>query len=198
MFRGKPQIRAGLAKISFEPHDLKGVDIDPSAPFELNWVHVPAHTVLADTAFLVLLLAEINLPGKGPMSAAQALALHVKIGNQPGMKDQHDRRKTSAGHLVGKHVVTRTAITVFLHVKKFTKLVFYLADGRQIIKREILKTISIAGAIDVLVMQDFCRGIAIDQRRQIRHPYRGLSQDIVERARDAWFHRRNSIVNIGR
>src|SRR6201987_1025406 len=96
VFGLKAKIGPRFAKICFEANNLKSARIDPGATLQGHWVDVAAHTVLPDAAFLVFPLAEANLPRESGTNAAQTLAGHVKIGNDPRMENQDDRGESRA------------------------------------------------------------------------------------------------------
>src|SRR5580704_7892123 len=109
-----------LAQVCLQPHDLKGVDINPGASFEGDRKHMAAHPVAADTAFFVFPLLEMHLPRKVAVRPAQTFALHVKVRAKKWMKNQNDGGQAHAGHLVWKHFRASAAVAILLDINRFT------------------------------------------------------------------------------
>src|SRR5580658_3359187 len=112
-----------LAQVCLQPHDLKGISINPGASFERNRKHMPAHPVAPDTAFFVFPLLEIHLPREVAVRPAQAFTLHVKVREKKWMKNQNDGGQAHAGHLVWKHFRASAAVAILLNVNRLTVFV---------------------------------------------------------------------------
>jgi len=75
-----------------------------------------ADAITPDAAFLVLPLPEINLPGEAALRPAQTFTLHLKIGDQQGMKNENNGGQADTAMVVRKHFRAGTAIAILLDV----------------------------------------------------------------------------------
>src|ERR1700674_2070439 len=105
-----------LAQIGLQPQDLERVGVDPGTPFKRNRINMATDAIMANAAFLVFPLPEINLPGEAAVRAAQAFTLHLKIGDKKRMKNKNNGGQADTAMVVRKHFRAGTAVAILLDV----------------------------------------------------------------------------------
>lgn len=106
-----------FTKIGFKTHDLEVVCIDPRAPPERNRDHRAIQAIDSDAAYLIIMLPEMNLPGKAAIYPAQPFTAHFKIRNEQRVENEHDRRQPGARNLRREHFCAHAAVAVLLDVQ---------------------------------------------------------------------------------